>query len=286
MSYSVASWSGLLNRANLKWDDISLNHTHYTAENFPELADYQQVQRGLSGEYRQRWQILADKPFYIAIGDGASAQLGSGAIDASTATLSVGTTAAIRKVSTEALPPVPAGAWSYRITAEHHLIGGALSEGGNIFAWAMDTLSLDKVDIESELAKRQPAEHGLTVLPLLNGERSPNWRGNACGTIHGLRLNTTPIDILHAMLESVALRLAIVAEQLDLSADVRLMASGGALQKSPAWTQIIADALGCAVHLLDEDEVTALGVAQMVWCAENELPLRGANPKIADVYQP
>lgn len=286
MSYSVASWSGLFNRATLEWDTESLKYSQFTTENFPKLADYQQVKQGLSADYRERWQALKDVPIYLAVGDGASAQVGSGAIADKTATITVGTTSAIRKVSTETLPPVPAGAWAYRITAEHHLIGGALSEGGNIFAWARDTLNLDDVDIEMELPNRRPAEHGLTVLPLLNGERSPNWRGDARGTVHGLRLNTTALDILHAMLESVALRLAIIAEQLKLEADVKLMASGGAIHKSPAWAQIIADALGRVVHVLDEAEVTALGVAQMVWCAENGVPLQGASPKIAKVYQP
>lgn len=286
MSYSVASWSGLLDRDNLAWDETSLKHTAYSAENFPELADYQAYQCGLSTDYSQRWRILADKPFYLALGDGASAQVGSGAITDNTATLTIGTTAAIRTVSTEKLPTVPDGCWSYRITAEHHLIGGALSEGGNIFAWATETLKLDKDDIEVHLLQGQPAEHGLTVLPLLNGERSPGWRGDASGTIHGLRLSTSPMDILHALLESVALRLAIIAEQLHLGADVKLMAGGGALQKSPAWAQIVADALGRDVHVLDDSEVTALGVAQMVWCAENNLPLSGASPTIASVYQP
>lgn len=286
MSYSIASWSGMLTRETLSWDESSLSHSAYGQDNFPDLADYQHAQQGLSEAYRQRWQVLADKPFYLAVGDGAAAQVGSGAIAENTATLTIGTTAAIRKVSRERLPSVPQGCWSYRIDADHHLIGGALSEGGNVFAWAKNILQLDQLNIEAELKKIEPAEHGLTIIPLLNGERSPGWRGDASATIHGLRLNTKPIDILYALLESVALRLAIIAEQLHLGDDVKLMASGGALHHSPVWAQILADALGRPLHVLDEAEVTALGVAQMVWCAENQQAVSGVSPKIAKVYQP
>ena len=125
MSYSIASWSGILNRETLSWDDPSLKYSDYNRENFPELADYGQFQQGLSEIYAQRWQILADTPFYLAVGDGAAAQVGSGAIAENTATLTIGTTAAIRKISRERLPTVSEGCWSYRVDADHHLIGGA-----------------------------------------------------------------------------------------------------------------------------------------------------------------
>ena len=116
--------------------------------------------------------------------------------------------------------------------------------------YQLHLLNLDT--LEDELAKRELAEHGLTVLPLFAGERSPGWRGDATGTIHGIRLSTTPLDMVHALLESVALRLAIVAQQLELVDDVKIMASGGALTRSTAWAQIIADALQRQLYLLDE----------------------------------
>jgi gluconokinase len=286
MSYSMASWSGMLNREKLEWDEEWLKVLGLSASLFPPLADFTQAQMGLNETYAKRWPALANVPFYLAVGDGAAAQVGSDAIEAGTATLTIGTTAAIRKVSTDALPPVPAGCWSYRIDKEHHLLGGALSEGGNIFAWAKETFQLDTLDIETELSQREPDSHGLTVLPLLNGERSPNWRGDATGTIHGLRLSTKPIDMVQALLEAVALRLAYIAKQLDLEEGTRIMAAGGALHASPAWAQIIANALGRDIYVLDEAEITALGVAQLVHSALKGQKITGAAPEIAQIYKP
>jgi gluconokinase len=284
MSYSMASWSGILNRKELAWDK---QWTHLADKrSWASLADFTQAQLGLNENYAKRWPALANVPFYLAVGDGAAAQVGSGAVEVGTAALTIGTTAAIRKVSTEALPPVPSGCWSYRIDKEHHLTGGALSEGGNIFAWAKETFNLEAVDIEAQLSQREPDSHGLTVLPLLNGERSPNWRGDATGTIHGLRLSTEPIDIVHALLEAVALRLAYIANQLELTESTHLMAAGGALQASPAWAQIIANALGREIYVMDEPEITSLGVAQLVHAALKGEKITGAKPKIAKIYKP
>jgi gluconokinase len=134
--------------------------------------------------------------------------------------------------------------------------------------------------------KAEPDSHGLTVLPLLNGERSPNWRGDATGTIHGLRLSTKPMDIVQAMLEAVALRLAYIANQLELEDGTRMMAAGGALAASPAWAQIIANALGREIYVLEEAEITALGVAQLVHSALKGEKISGANPKIGRIYKP
>jgi gluconokinase len=149
---------------------------------------------------------------------------------------------------------------------DHYLTGGATSEGGNIFQWAKATLAVSGIDIEVQFGQRKADAHGLTALPLLAGERSPGWQANASGSVIGLRLSTTPLDIVQVLLEGVALRLALIADQLADNA-VQVMASGGALSASPAWTQMIANALNRPLHVIETTETTARGVAIMVLSA-------------------
>jgi gluconokinase len=292
-SYSVAAWSGLLNRASLTWDESWLRALDVETESLPSLMDYDKTHVGLTPEYAARWEQLRYVPFYLPVGDGAAANVGSGCVDHQHIALTVGTTAALRTI-TETLPHVPSGLWSYRVTAEHHLLGGATSEGGNIFAWAREVLKLPN-DIEALLSQRKPDEAGLTVLPLFSGERSPGWAGDATGTIHGLRLSTTPLDILQALLESVALRLALISEQLSPPSNAVIVASGGALTASPAWAQMMASALNRPIQLTAESELTARGVALLTLralkgVALDEYPLTTAQvvepkPSDAAVYQ-
>src|SRR5207249_3082627 len=107
------------------------------------------------------------------------------------------------------------------------------------------------------------AGRGLTVLRQLAGERSPGWRGGRRGTISGLRLDTSGVEIVRATLEAVALRLAAVYGLLApcASAGHTIVASGGALGRSRVWTQIIADALGHPVTRSAEPEATSRGAA-------------------------
>lgn len=270
-SYSVASWSGLLNRAALAWDAAWLDALGIPVESLPTLADFNTVQRGLAGAYAERWPLLRDIPFYLAVGDGAAANIGSGGVDPQHPVLTVGTTAAIRIV-TPAPAEVPFGLWAYRVDAARHLVGGATSEGGNVFAWAQHTLRFDPDTLEELLSRRMPGEHGLTALPLLAGERSPMYHADAVGTLHGLRLETSALDMVHALLEGVALRLRLIYDLLGRPGD-SVLASGGALMRSPAWAQIMADVLGVPLHLVDVPEATARGVALLMHGQGSPLPV-------------
>jgi gluconokinase len=282
-SYSVASWSGLLNRETLTWDDEWLRVLRLDRAQLPALADVSAVEQGLGAAYAERWAVLRDVPFLLAVGDGAAANVGSGAVGENALALTVGTTTAVRKLINHD-SSVPDGLWGYRLTAKYHLIGGALTEGGNIVRWLRSALTLP-TDWEEQIGAQEADAHGLTVLPLLGGERSPGYRADATGTLHGLRLDTTTLDIAHALLESVPLRAALIAERLMESTSPVVYAGGGSLLASPLWAQMFADALNCPLHLLAEEEPTARGVALLVRHTLDGFPLH-MPPSIARVVEP
>lgn len=285
-SYSLASWSGLLNRASCTWDADLLAQLPLHASQLPALQDYDAMQQGLRASYAERWPALADVPFCLAVGDGAAANVGSGAVEPGRIALTLGTTAALRTVSTADVPSVPPGLWSYRIDRPHHLIGGATSEGGNMFAWATQTLALPEGDLDAMLLAQAPDEHGLTFLPLLAGERSPGWHTHARGTLHGLRMSTTPLDMLQAGMEGVALRIALIAEQLIIPSAVQVLAGGGAIAASRAWRQFVASALGVPLHIIADDEMTARGVAILALHALGDCALTDYPPNIGEIIEP
>jgi gluconokinase len=302
---SVASWSGLLDWQRVEWDAPLLEFLGVAADQLSPLADTSEPLSGLANDFATRWPALRDVPWFPAIGDGAAANIGSGCTGPARLALTVGTTGAMRvvidtskdkqtrrqgdKKTGDSLSPdlpislspaeVPAGLWCYRVDRRRALLGGATSEGGNVYGWMRDSLRLGEPDaIERELAQLPPDGHGLTVLPFLAGERSPGWAGDVRATISGLGLNTTPIQILQAGLEAVAYRFALIFESLatsnaQLSADrskadpnstapaARIIASGGSLLSSPAWMQIIASTLGQAILASDEQEATSRGAA-------------------------
>jgi gluconokinase len=170
----------------------------------------------------------------------------------------------MRLVTPAAPAAAPRGLWRYRLDGRLSVVGGALSEGGNVYAWCLDVLRLPpEHELEGRLRRAAERDHGLAVLPFLAGERSPGWRGRARAAVAGLSLATTPIEILQAALESVALRLGLIYERLaPLAAPAHeVVASGGALVRSRVWAQMIADGLGRALLLDGESEASSRGAA-------------------------
>ena len=264
VSYSVASWTGLLDRGKLVWDAPLLAALPVNVEQLSPLIDVDVPRRGLRDGFSNRWPALRDVPWFPAVGDGAAANVGSGCVTSARVALTMGTTTAVRLVTEEEIVHVPDGLWCYRVDGRRSLPGGAMSEGGNVFAWMRDTLQLPRErDVDDALARMVPDGHGLTVLPLLAGERSPGWVGDARATLRGLGLATTPLHILRASMEGVAYRIALIFDRLEplLPADFHVVGSGGALRNSPVWVQIIADVLGQPVAVSEVEEASARGAA-------------------------
>jgi gluconokinase len=264
-SVSMASGTGMLNQRAMDWDDELL---HILPIDRQQLSPVEELtpSRGLRPEFAHRLPGLAEAAWIPAVGDGACSNIGSGCTGPERAALMVGTSGAMRVVcpvaSTAGEPLAPPGLWCYRIDAARPLIGGALSNGGNLFAWLHDTLRLpDSSEVEAALAAMSPDAHGLTVLPFLAGERSPGWIASARAAFTGISWSTHPLDILRAGLESVAYRFAQIAERLPLRADTQIVATGGALLPSPAWTQIVCDALGRPLIASEEPEASSHGAA-------------------------
>jgi gluconokinase len=177
----------------------------------------------------------------------------------------VGTTGAMRVVVKQRNVTIPAGIWCYRVNRERFILGGATSNGGEVFRWASRVLALPG-DAEEQIASREPGAHGLTVLPYLAGERSPYWRPDLRGSIAGLSLSSSPVDILQACLESVSLRFKQIYMLLTrpFSVPDEVVASGGALLRSKVWLQMMADALGHPAIECLEPEASSRGAAIIV----------------------
>ncbi len=288
-SVSMASGTGLFDQTRLVWDAEGLTAAGLEPDRLFPLVDRDRPRRGLRDPWARRWPWLARVPWFPAVGDGAASNVGSGCVDPSRIALNVGTSAALRIVTGAAAPP-PRGLWRYRLDRRRAMVGGATSEGGNVYAWCRAVLRLpDEDHLETALARLPAAGHGLTVLPYLAGERAPGWRGARTGAMAGLRLDTTPLEIARAALEAVALRLALVYELLAPCAAPNhvVVASGGALARSRVWTQIVADALGHPVTWSPEAEATSRGAALLALEALGTLPELGAAPgELAEPFVP
>lgn len=262
---SMASGTGLFDQDEKAWDGEVLKELPVREEQLSPISD--EPLRGLRDEWARRWPELSEVPWLQAVGDGACSNVGSGCATPRRLALNVGTSGALRIMFRADSSETPGGLWRYRPDAGRFVVGGALSDGGNLVAWLRETLRLPGPDeTEKLLSEMEPDAHGLTFLPLLAGERGPAWADEAHGTISGLSVSTRPVEILRAAMEAVALRFALIAERLDEAfpdgaRDRGVIASGGGLSNSPTWAGIVADALGKPVTVSGVAEASSRGAA-------------------------
>ena len=242
---SMASATGLFDQNRRRWDGEVIDTLPVEQAQLSPISD--EPLRGLSEEWARRWPALRDTPWFPAAGDGACSNVGSGCTTSDWVALMVGTSGAMRVLWKADSVEIPDGPWCYRADEKRFVMGGALSDGGNLVGWLRNTLRLpEPEETEELLAQMKPDSHGLTFLPLLAGERGPGWADEANGTIAGLSMSNTSVEILRAAMEAVALRFALIAEILEAASpsEKEVVATGGGPLHPPAGTGILDEVLG------------------------------------------
>ena len=260
-SASMASGTGLVDYHAAHWDPETL-----------ELAGIEADQLIAPGA------AVSEAGWIPAVGDGAASNLGSGATAPQRAALNLGTSAAVRVVSTTE-PPL--GLFRYEIDRARPLVGGAVSNAGNLRAWCLRELRLSEADAETALATRPFPDHGLVVVPHWMGERAPRWRESVTGSITGITQATTALDILQATTEAAFYGIARIVNVV-LEADTQIVVSGGLANSSPLL-QRLANVLGRPLWPLEDREASLLGAAQF---ALEHVGGRGPAPRLAPAVEP
>lgn len=252
ISYSEASWTGLLNFRHCAYDfDATALLPRGCLGTLPRLADFSEYIPGISehtsngkkNRYWSSWPELRDTKLFLGIGDGACANIGSKCSTPSRIAVTIGTSAAARIClpqgigSSCLLPHVPKGLFCYRVDQNHILVGGALTDGGSVIEWVSELLNLTTgeafvncinqtqklveakyKDLESSSSPPSSVASNVITIPFLSGERSTGFRDGATGAIMGLTRDTTSAHLLKSCLEGVSLRLRAI---LDLIVQAR-----------------------------------------------------------------
>jgi len=126
----------------------------------------------------------------------------------------------------------------------------------------------DHAQLEQAVAGVPAGAGGLSLLPYLDGERTPNLpRGT--GVFAGLTRQTlNPGHLARAAMEGVTMNMNYGLRRLSaLGLKPREIRVTGGGSRSAAWRQMMADIFGVPVVAMIEDEGAALGGAlQAAWC--------------------
>jgi xylulokinase len=142
-------------------------------------------------------------------------------------------------------------------------------------------LAVGHEEFDEMVFSAMPGAGGLTLLPYLDGERTPD-RPSATGVISGMRSDVTREQLARAAVEGVVCGLLDGLDALAAfaPADGRLILVGGGA-RSRAYRQVLADLSGRAVLVPRAEEQVATGA-----CVQAAAVATGADPNdVADRWK-
>jgi glycerol kinase len=167
-------------------------------------------------------------------------------------------------VKAEGKGPLPTVAWQRAGEAPTYALDGGVYSASAAVNWARGIgLFGDLAGIE--VFDAPPAiDRGIVFVPALAGLACPHWDRTARGAWFGLGLDTGPRDLVQAVLEGVALRMAEVVQSMAARVEIaEPIAIDGGMAANGYFCRFLADCLGREILVADQPEVTALGTAAL-----------------------
>jgi len=263
MEFGDASGTGLLNIRSREWDPaLCAFIDDRLSEMLPPLGSSLSVHGELRADLRAAWGLPQGIVVSAGGGDNMMGAIGTGNVTPGVVTASFGTSGTLYSCAAGPVIDPKGEVAAFCDSADRWLplvctmnVTVITEHVRALFGWSHE-------DLERAVSSVPAGAEGLTFLPYLNGERTPNLP-NGTGVLHGLRPgNMSPAHLARAAMEGATLGLGYGLrrfQELGVTATEIRLTGGGS--KSHAWRQIAADAFGVPVVCLSTAEGAALGSA-------------------------
>ncbi|WP_300344407.1 xylulokinase [Nesterenkonia sp.] len=216
-----------------------------------------------TGDASRGWGAMILGP---GAGDNATASLGLG-MSTGDVSISIGTSGVVAAVSPQPMRD-PSGLIAGFASATGEFLPLAVTlNGSRVLDGAARMLGVDHTQLAELALQAEPGAHGLTLVPYLEGERTPNLP-RATGSFVGLSLaSMNPQDVARAAVEGLLCGLADGLEAMtDLGVPVNSIQLIGGAARSAAVQQIAPAIFERDIQVPEPGEYVADGAArQAAW---------------------
>ncbi|WP_349315586.1 gluconokinase [Chitinophaga sp. MM2321] len=287
--HSIASATGLFDISTLQWSAEALAVAGIHAAQLPQPVPATEVVTGLKPAIAADLGIPVSTPFVMGGSDGCLAQLGSQAMDPGHATLTIGTSGAVRMAGSQPLIDAQGRLFTYLLTDDVYITGGATNNGGVVLQWLVQDFLQQPLTALQELvdAALRVDPGKLLCLPYLLGERSPIWNSHATAAFIGIQPQHTPAHFTRAVLEAICYALLSIKKALEETAGpVHKISVSGGFTHSPGWIQLMADIFGQRMHLQQQSDASAIGAIILAAQTLGMPPIAGLTDAPEKVFEP
>ncbi len=281
MEFGDASGSAFLDVRRRVWSQAAMDAVDgRVADCLPALSASHESCGTLRPEIAGRYGFPAGTIVSAGGGDNMMGAIGTGNVVAGAVTASFGTSGTIyafsRKPVVDPSGEIAAfcsstGGWLPLLCTMN--VTGVTEQVRALFGWNL-------AELEAFASSAPAGSDGLTLLPYLDGERTPNLP-KGTGVYFGLNRRTmVQGHLARAAIEGATLGMNYGLRRLSAlgvkAREIRLTGGGA---RSGLWRQIAADVFGVPVVAMAQDESAALGGAlQAAWC---DSPGRGSGAALA-----
>ena len=263
MEFGDASGSALLDVRSRQWSrELCAAIDETLLAKLPLVGSSREPVGSLLPELAAKWGLSSNVVVSAGGGDNMMAAIGTGNVTPGGVTASLGTSGTI--FACTASPVVdPEGEIAAFCDSNDHWLPLLCTMNVTVATEAFRSLfGWDHERMEREIAAIPAGSEGLTFLPYLQGERTPNLP-NGCGVLHGMTTsNMTPAHLARAAMEGVTLGMAYGLHRMESlglkPTEIRLTGGGS---RSAVWRQMLADIFGYPVVTMESSEGAALGAA-------------------------
>ncbi|WP_018620176.1 gluconokinase [Spirosoma luteum] len=291
VDFSIATATGLFNEKKRQWSQKAMTYAGVRPDQLSTPVPTTHLRTYQPRPETDKTELPVGVSLLIGASDGCLANLGAGAIKKGTATLTIGTSGAIRQTVRKPLRDAKGRLFCYFLDEGYYAVGGPTNNGGNVLEWVAEKLTLlDTVTVLEEAAKIDPGSDGLLFLPYLQGERAPLWDASVRGAYLHVDWQHTRAHFIRSALEGVLFNLLSINELLkDYTGPARVIHANGGFAQSTLWVQMLADMSGVPVRLNTSNESGSMGAILLTMKAIGLVKtLDEAAERIAfgDIFQP
>ena len=268
IDHSIAAATGMLDIHTLQWSKKALAIAGISEDKLSAIVPATHAETKLYKRYTDLHGIPGNIPFIIGSSDGCLVNIGSSVFKDNEATLTIGTSGAVRITLPKPVLNDKPVLFCYPVLKDLYVKGGAVNNGGNVMQWFAENIAQYNGDDYSALIEEAASVHagadGLIFLPYLQGERAPIWNAMARGVFFGINSMHNKTHFTRAVLEGISFGLYDVFCELNKNTtEIDTIYVSGGFTRSGFWVQMISDIFNKKVIVSDVADASSIGAIQM-----------------------
>ncbi|MFT5707209.1 MAG: glycerol kinase [Oceanospirillaceae bacterium] len=182
---------------------------------------------------------------------------------------------------------LPTVAWQFAGQAPIYALDGGVHCASSALNWAKSLGLFSEFSQINQFDAPPAIERNLVFVPALTGLACPHWDRSAAGLWIGLSLATSPLDMVQAILEGIALRASEVLQAMDEFTQLNgAISIDGGMSANPYFCQFLANVLQREVCVPRCVELTAFGAAMLAKKGKDPTAIQSINSRQGISYQP